>query len=60
VKYQIDIAPNGKTVIEVLDRQGEDCTVKTNSLIQGLSVESDERTGPDCDDVHEGVGGGSL
>ena len=54
MKVQVDIKKNGSVVVEVLQRaQGENCTTVTQRLVQGLTVESDEVTGPDCDEVHE-------
>jgi hypothetical protein len=54
MRVQVDIKKNGQVVVEVLDRnQGEHCTVAAHRLVQGLSVESDEIIGPDCDEVHE-------
>lgn len=58
MKVQVDIRRDGKVVVEVLERaEGENCTTVTQQLIQGVSVESDERTGPDCDNVMEIVSG---
>ena len=54
MRVQVDIKPNGKIVMEVLERsQEENCTTVSQRLVQGMRVESDERTGPDCDEVHE-------
>lgn len=54
MKVQVDIQPTGKIVVEVLERApNENCSVVTQRLVQGLSVESDETTGPDCNEVHE-------
>jgi len=57
MKIQVDIKPDGKVVYEVLQRdQGESCTKVSHALVQGMSIESDERTGPDCDQVYESMG----
>ncbi len=54
MKVQVDIKPTGSAIVEILERaQNENCTTVSHRLVQGLSVESDERTGPDCDEVHE-------
>ena len=59
MKVQVDIRRDGKVVVEVLERaENENCTAVTGQLTQGLSIESDERTGPDCDTVHESVSQG--
>lgn len=61
MKIQVDITPNGRVVCEVLERsQGENCSTATQQLVQGMSIESDERTGPDCDEVHESMRDGSI
>lgn len=61
MRIQVDIRPDGKVVYEVLDREhGEHCTKISHHLVQGMSIESDERTGPDCDEVHENMGEGTL
>lgn len=60
MRIQVDIKPDGKVVYEVLDRDhSENCTKVSHQLVQGMSIESDERTGPDCDEVHENMGEGS-
>lgn len=56
IEYLIDQA--GQVVANVLDRQGENCAAAVTQAGRLGSVLSDERTGPDCDTVHEGVGGG--
>ena len=54
MKVQVDIKPTGSAIVEILERaQNENCTTVSQRLVQGMSVESDERTGPDCDEVHE-------
>lgn len=60
MRIQVDIGRNGKVVYEVLQReQGENCTKVSHSLVQGMSIETDERTGPDCEEVHETMGEGN-
>lgn len=60
MRIQVDIRPDGKVVYEVLQRdQGENCTTVSQRLVQGMSVESDERTGPDCDQVYESMSEGN-
>ena len=61
MRIQIDITPDGKVVYEVLERAaGENCTKVSDQLVQGMTIESDERTGPDCNEVHENIGEGSI
>lgn len=60
MRIQVDIKPDGKVVYEVLQRDSnENCTTVSQQLVQGMSIESDERTGPDCDEVFESIGEGS-
>lgn len=61
MKVQVDIRGDGKVVMEVLERsQGENCDAVTQRLVQGMSIESDEKTGPECDEVHESSGESSI
>lgn len=61
MRFQVDIKPDGKVLYEVLERgSNENCTTVSHRLVQGMSVESDERTGPDCDEVHENMGQASI
>ena len=61
MKVQVDIGPSGKIVMEVLERsETENCTAVSHRLVQGLSIESDESIGPDCDEVHETSSGSTL
>lgn len=54
MKVQFDIYPDGRVVTEVLERQNDNCD-NVHQLTQGLGhTESDEKTGPDCNEVHEG------
>jgi len=60
MRLEFIIDTDGDVQTEVLDREGENCA---NALVvaQALgTVTSDERTGPDCDEVHEGMGGSDL
>lgn len=61
MKVQVDIKPTGQIVMEVLERSAtENCTAVSHRLVQGLTIESDESIGPDCDEVHETSSGNSL
>lgn len=61
MRIQVDIRKDGKVVYEVLQRdQGENCTKVSHQLVQGMSIESDERTGPDCEEVYESIGEGNV
>lgn len=54
VKYTIPANSDGTFQIEVVDRGNENCN---NVVLQAQrmgTMLSDERTGPDCDEVHEG------
>lgn len=55
IKYTIPANGDGTFQLEVLDRGSEEnCS---NVVLQAQrmgNVLSDERTGPDCDEVHEG------
>lgn len=55
------IPPNESTFkFEIIDRQGENCDQGVNVAQRMGIVTNDERTGPNCDEVHEGmVDGGS-
>lgn len=56
------IPPNDSTFkVEVIDRQGENCDQAVLVAQRMGQVTNDERTGPNCDEVHEGmVDGGGL
>lgn len=66
VKYTIPANGDGTFKIEVIDRGTENCNNIVHTAQRMGSVLSDERTGPDCDEVHEGhvdpgtVGGGDT
>lgn len=61
MKVQVDIKPTGQITMEVLERAAtENCGDVSHRLVQGMSIESDETIGPDCDEVHETTSGGSL
>lgn len=50
------IPPNESTFkVEVIDRQGENCDHAVNVAQRMGTVTNDQRTGPACDEVHEGV-----
>jgi hypothetical protein len=54
------IYKDGTVKSTVLDRQGENCEAAVRQAQNLGTILSDERTGPDCDTVHEGiVDGGS-
>jgi hypothetical protein len=49
---EVTIFPDGKRTHEVIERaEGENC--ERVHMINAGSVIDDERTGPDCDTVHE-------
>lgn len=49
---EVTIFPDGKRTHEVIERtQGENC--QKVHMIDAGSVVDEERTGPDCDEVHE-------
>lgn len=50
------IPPNESTFkFEIIDRQGENCDQSVNVAQRMGTVTNDERTGPNCDEVHEGI-----
>lgn len=58
MKVEFLIDQEGNVVTEVVDRQGENCSGAVK-LAQGLgTITSDEQTGPECDEVHEGMADG--
>lgn len=53
MEYRLIVKPNGKVITEVLDREGQQCSVirnVTNALGKTLD---DETTGPECEPVVE-------
>lgn len=62
MKFRVDIKKDGTINYEVLERaQGENCGTVSQRLVQGMRIQSEEVTGPDCDEVHESMNeGGSL
>jgi hypothetical protein len=60
MEFEARIKTDGTIVTDVKDRQGQDCNnIKRITQLMGKEL-SDERTGPDCDTVHETTGGGST
>jgi hypothetical protein len=54
MKYEQIVSKDGKIVTNILDRQGENCgNIYHITQNMGQTVD-DVRTGPDCDEVHEG------
>ena len=58
MKMEYIIEKDGTVISNVLDRQGENCQVSVQQASAFGAIVSDERTGPDCDDVQEITGGG--
>lgn len=57
MQVKFTVKPSGEVITEVLDRQGENCN-NIHQITQKLGEELlDERTGPDCDEVHEDISG---
>lgn len=57
MQVQFTIKPSGKVITEVLDREGENCNTVTQITQHLGETLMDERTGPDCDEVHEDTSG---
>ena len=54
VKWEHIVRKDGEIVTNILERGGVECSQISQHATQGLGKElSDERTGPECDDVHE-------
>lgn len=54
MKYEQIIDKQGAIVTNILDRQGENCS-NIYRITQNMGETTDDvRTGPDCDEVHEG------
>jgi hypothetical protein len=60
VKYTIPANGDGTFQIEVVDRGEENCNNILHQAQRMGTVLQDERTGPDCDEVHEGHTDGAL
>lgn len=56
LEYDAIIYPNGKLVTEVTQHDGN-CSEIEKLVTRMGTVESDERTGDDCQPVHETVNG---
>lgn len=54
MRYEQIVDKEGKIVTNILDRQGENCN-NIYKVTQNMGETLDDvRTGPDCDEVHEG------
>jgi hypothetical protein len=55
MKIQHDIYPDGSLQTEVIERGTQDCRLAVTLAEKLGNIESDERTGPDCDRQEETV-----
>jgi len=58
MEFKVRFKKDGRTIVEVTDREGEEC-IEIKQITKHLGEEeSDEIIGPECDKVEEIMGGG--